>query len=355
MSEERRPHPAATPGLHLGYGIISVQRPEHDTRSWAELYADELELVTEAERHGFDSAWVTEHHFTDDGYLSALFPMLAAMAARTERLHLGTDVILAPLHHPLRLAEDAAAVDCISGGRLVMGLGIGYRDAEFDALGVPKSERTERIVEHVEVCRKAFTGEPFSHRGPVVDVDGLVVRPAPPGPPPIWLGAWVDAGIRRAGRYGDGYLAPSGQVDDCRHRAEVFDESVEESGRGQGGKLPFVTMSTVAVGGITDAIAAGMAHTLSRYGDWYSSSSDEGGGRVVGQRIQAISDPAAGIVAGEPQEVIDGLAPLVELLARDRAHHLVVRLAYPGMARSEAADHIARFAEEVAPALRAVV
>jgi probable F420-dependent oxidoreductase len=346
-------HAAAAPGLHLGYGIVSVQRPDHDSRSWADLYADELELVTEAERHGFDSAWVTEHHFTDDGYLSALFPMLAAMAARTDRIHLGTDVILAPLHHPLRLAEDAAAVDCISGGRLVLGLGIGYRDDEFHALDVPKSERTARLVEHVEVCRKAFTGEPFSHHGPVVDVQDLVVRPAPPGPPPIWLGAWVDAGIRRAGRHGDGYLAPSGQVDDCRHRAEVFDEAVEESGRD--GKLPFVTMSAAAVGGITDAIAAGVAHTTSRYGEWYGSSSDDGGGRAVGERIQAISDPTAGIVAGGPQQVVDGLAPLVELLARDRAHHLVVRLTYPGMARSEAADHIARFAEEVAPALRAVV
>src|SRR5205814_4938269 len=136
------------------------------TQSWAEVYDDALAVSEAVDAAGFDTLWVTEHHFTDDGYLSALFPLLAAMAARTSHVVLGTNVALAPLYHPLRLAEDAAAVATIAAGRFLLGLGIGYRDEEFNALGVPKQERVARLVECVEVCRRAWTGEPFSYPGP---------------------------------------------------------------------------------------------------------------------------------------------------------------------------------------------
>src|SRR5438067_9496 len=96
--------------LHIGYGLIAAQRPPFDQRPWSQVYAEALACAEAAEAAGFDTVWVTEHHFTADGYLSALFPMLGAMAARTSRVRLGTNVALAPLYQPLRLAEDAAAV-----------------------------------------------------------------------------------------------------------------------------------------------------------------------------------------------------------------------------------------------------
>src|SRR6187397_1080481 len=127
--------------LRVGIGLFTGQIPSDSPRTFAEEYRDTLEIVRRAEALGFDSAWVSEHHGTSDGYLPSLLTMLAGFAAATDRIRLGTGVVLTPLHDPLRLAEDAAVVDQLSGGRLTLGLGIAWRPEEFRMFGVPFSER----------------------------------------------------------------------------------------------------------------------------------------------------------------------------------------------------------------------
>lgn len=349
--------------LRIGYGLVTGQRPAASNQSWTEVYRDVVELAVVAEQAGFDTAWVSEHHFTDDGYLSALFPMLGALAARTERIRLGTNVALAPLYHPLRLAEDAAAVDVLSGGRLVLGLAIGYRDEEFQAFGIPKRERVARLEECVEVCRKAWRGEPFSHRGPLVEVNGLLTRPAPPGPPEIWLGGWVDAAMRRAARLADGYISPMGDLDDTVARLAVVDHEARAAGRAEP-PLPVATATFVAVsadGEPPPGVLRGLGHMLETYGEWYGSSSDEGGGHQVGEMVQSLAAATPegasppNLVVGDPDSVAEQLLPLATAFSGEREHDLVVRLHYPGMGPDEAAAHIRLFADEVMPRLREAV
>ncbi|MBA2313621.1 MAG: LLM class flavin-dependent oxidoreductase, partial [Actinobacteria bacterium] len=165
--------------LKLGVGLFTGQVPAGGDRTFQDDYAGVLELARLTEAAGLDAAWVSEHHGSADGYLPSLLPMMAAMAAVTTRIELGTGVILAPFHDPLRLAEDFAVVDQISGGRTICGLGIGWREEEFRAFGLDIASRTRRMSEIVEVLRAAWSGDRFDFSGRHYSYSQVAVTPRP--------------------------------------------------------------------------------------------------------------------------------------------------------------------------------
>jgi alkanesulfonate monooxygenase SsuD/methylene tetrahydromethanopterin reductase-like flavin-dependent oxidoreductase (luciferase family) len=190
--------------VKFGYGLITCQRPPDDPRTDAEIYRDAIERAERAEAVGLDSAWVSEHHFLDDGYMPSLLVMCAAIAQATSTITIGTAVLLAPLYHPLRLAEDAATVDLISNGRLILGIGAGWRPEEFDIFGTPLDTRGKRMRDTVRILREAWSA------GLTTSGDGGVnVTPKPAHDIPIWLGGFAPGAIKRAGRIADGFLGSS--------------------------------------------------------------------------------------------------------------------------------------------------
>jgi len=170
----------------------SLQAPDAFGVTPARVYGEALEQIQHAEALGISHAWLTEHHFMDDGYCPS--PMIAAatIAGRTERMRIGQGIVLLPLYgHPLKLAEDAAVLDVLSNGRLELGVGMGYREAEFSGFGLELSSRRRRMDEGIEIIRRAWTGEQFSYDGRYYQVNDAVLSPLPvqrPGPP-LWLGA----------------------------------------------------------------------------------------------------------------------------------------------------------------------
>lgn len=198
-------------------------------------YGEFIAYVTEAERLGFRSVFLVEHHFTGVGQLSASLTLLAYLAARTRTIRLGTAVIVLPWHNPVLLAEQAATVDLLSGGRLDFGVGKGYRAPEFAGFQIAMAEATERFDEAIEVIRKAWTSPGrFSHQGKRWHFDNIVVEPQPlQSPhPPLWLAAGSPDSIRRAAREGYNLLLDQlGSVALTIERVALFRDECQRIGR----------------------------------------------------------------------------------------------------------------------------
>lgn len=222
----------AEPSMSFGV-FYDFRNPAQFRQDWTKRYREVFEQIEWVERDSnFDAVSVSEHHFVDDGYTPSVMALATAIAVKTERLQIGTNIIQLPLHNPLRIAEDSLTVDVLSGGRFRLGVAIGYRELEFIALGSSTKERRTRMEEGMEIIRRAFAGEPFSHEGRHWSFPQLRVTPPPvrDGGPPIWMGGTVPAALGRAARLGDGFLASVdeevvGYLEACR------DEGIDRDSR----------------------------------------------------------------------------------------------------------------------------
>ena len=162
-----------------------------------------------AEASGWDSCFISEHHQQADGYLPNPLLMAGLIGMRTQRLTVGTSVLLLPLYQPVHVAEDCAVIDLATQGRLILGVGVGYQEPDFAAFEVPIAERATRTEEALAILRHCWSGQRFSFSGTHFHYHDALITPVPlqrPGPP-VWMAAASPAGLRRAARLADGWLA----------------------------------------------------------------------------------------------------------------------------------------------------
>ena len=198
-------------------------------------YRDFTEYNVEAEAMGLHSTFVVEHHFTGYGQVSASLTLLTWVAARTKTLRLGTAVLVLPWHNPVLIAEQAATIDLLSGGRLDFGVGKGYRHNEFSGFKIPIEEADGRFEESLDVITKAWTHtDRFSHDGKYWKFEDVVVEPptAQKPHPPFWMGAGSPESIRKVAERGYNLLLDQfASFETIGERIALFKAEVEKRGR----------------------------------------------------------------------------------------------------------------------------
>jgi alkanesulfonate monooxygenase SsuD/methylene tetrahydromethanopterin reductase-like flavin-dependent oxidoreductase (luciferase family) len=223
------------------FGSAQAKRGGPDVDSGAG-FRDFIETNVEAEGLGYHSSFLVEHHFTGFGQVSASLNLLTWLGARTRNLRLGTAVLVLPWHNPVLLAEQAATLDLLSGGRLDFGVGKGYRYNEFAGFCLPMEEAASRFEEALEVLTRAFTSEtPFSHHGKYWQFENIVVEPptAQKPHPPFWMGAGSSASVREVAERGyNMLLGQHSLAEEILQQVAQFRNEVEARGR------PFDPMQT---------------------------------------------------------------------------------------------------------------
>lgn len=336
--------------LPVGYFPCTQDPPQGD--NVAGLIDELVEQAELCEAVGFDGFYFTEHHQQEDGYLPSPVLMAGMIGMRTRRIKVGTCVLLAPLYHPVRLAEDIAVVDQATRGRMVAAVGIAYQPHDFDAFGVPIKQRAGRTEECVEVLRQAWTGQPFSYPSRYHTIEDVRVTPRPyqAGGPPIWMAGWVPAGLERAGRMGDGWIAdPIQSLPVIKDYATQYRAEAKKHGR----KPYVVLMRDCVIGDSWASCVEKSAPTMITH-RWYYHY----GAYVKDDYLKAVKTPddlsfelAAKdrLIAGSPAQCLEQLLMWKEAIQPD---YVMLRMRQPGgPPQAEALADIRLFGEQVIPHL----
>jgi alkanesulfonate monooxygenase SsuD/methylene tetrahydromethanopterin reductase-like flavin-dependent oxidoreductase (luciferase family) len=336
--------------------VVGFQNPAPWRRPWVEVYESSLAYAALSERLGFDRVWLTEHHFVDDGYCPSLLPAAAAIAVRTERIRIGTKVVLLPFHDPIRLAEDAAVVDIISNGRLDLGVAAGYRRAEFDGFGIPRRERGPRMEEGLTVLAAALRGEVIEHDGRFLHYHGARVVPPPVQRPiPLWHGGRAPAGIARGARHKCHLQLADFGVERSRRDLDVWSAALESEGLRPEGLAVSAVASVFCWPDAAEAWRLAGDHLLyqqRQYETWFAESADRGA--ADSERTLASVDDLDrdACLVGTPEYVAERiLAFHAEVPFDDFSFWTLL----PGIDPDLASASLSLFAAEVAPAVRAAL
>ena len=310
-----------------------------------------VEQVRLIRQRGYDSIWSGEHHITDGYHYFPLLSMLHRLAPEAEGLEIGTNIILLPLHNPIELAEIGAFLDVVSGGRFILGVGLGYREEEFAMYNVPMKERVSRLEEGVEIIRRLWTEDKVTFKGRHWSFDGLTIRPRPlQSPrPPIVIASQVEAGIKRAARIGDGWTSvPVTRIEGVAKEVAMFAEA-----RAEAGLPPSKLMSRIYEVSCAKDEETALRRAAPFLIEKYAAYAAWGLPGLKMDQDQSPEDQLRGLAksrfgVGTPEQVVEALVAQHEA----GMTHLAMRMSWPGMSQDEILAGIDLVGREVLPQVR---
>lgn len=317
----------------------------------AQQFKDILRIVEAAEDNGFNYIAIGQHFLYGDLRWLQPVPLLARLAAHVApTTKLVTQIMIAPLYHPVMLAEEIATLDVVTEGRLIFGAGLGYRPEEFDYLQVPYKERAGRFDESLQVMKQLWTQDEVTFEGKYFKLDGVKPHLHPVQQPhvPIWIGAHAMGGVRRAGKYGDAYaVPPETPKHEVEERYRVVKDLFEARGK-EFGSQP-LRRNVLVADSKEEAMVEYARVAQGRYLTYAAKGLEVMAGRdLANQFAESVSDH---VIVGTPDDVVAKLTDLVTTLPVDP---LLLRPQWPTMDGDETIAAIQRLGKDVVPSMLAL-
>jgi len=335
---------------------MGIRQLPSNPRPLQDLYKDHLEEAVLAEELGFNNVWASEHHFAEDAWNPSPVTFLAAVAARTARVRVGTYVLLLPFHNPVRVAEDIAVLDNISGGRVDLPVGVGSAAEEFRTFGIPFNERLGRTFEALRIIERCFAGEEFSYKGKYYDFPNVRMTTTPvqkPGPP-IWVASMGDQSVAWTARRG--YHLAAGAGRGHAKYEELLVQYGHDRAKCQVASIPIrVHLAATREQAWAEA-EAGLHQVLHFYRTRVDPKSATSAAGVLNdlppvgefRHVVGIGHRGSPFLVGTPDEVGRALAAY-----RDkRLTHLSLNFHQPGMETSAVRRSMGMFARELMPSVK---
>ncbi len=315
-------------------------------------FAELVEQAKLAERLGYDCLAKSSHYSAHPMQEFQQIPLLARLSAETPGLRLCAGVVLLPLHKPLDVAEQFATLDVMTGGKVIFGTGIGYRDVEFKAFGTDRSEAAARFEENLEAIKRLWTEETVTMVGShfVLEDASCALKPVQKPHPPIWIGANADVAIRRAARQADAWFVnPHNRIDTIERQVEFYKRALDDAGKPFPDEFPMMREAFVAANR-EDAIRLARPYLAAKYQTYHAWGQDKAmpaGDDDLGLDYDELIRDR--FVFGAPDEVAEQILAFVRRLG---VSHFVFGFQWPGMPHNLVLEQTEMMAEAVFPLVR---
>ena len=334
-------------------GLFTTNQ-QHLATDMVSALDEQIAMVHHARDHGWDSLFSGQHYLNEgDNKQLQLVPFLARLMPEAGDMTTGLGVMLINLHNPVYIAETVATLDILARGNFVFGVGLGYRDIEFEAFDVPKGKRVERFEEYLELVQRLWTEESVTHHGETCRLDNvrMNIRPVQQPRPPIWFAANNDKAIRRAARMGDNwFINPHSTLATIRRQMVIYRDELERHGKPFPEELPVIKEIFCAKDRATAMDLAG-PYLLGKYRDYAKWGQDDAmpDDESFDKDFEELTKDR--FILGSPEECYEQLRPYWEDIG---VNHFVFRTHWAGMPLATALDSMRLISEELIGELRKV-
>ena len=331
--------------MKLGFFVTNQYLPGE---SMPQKIQDSVEQVAAARDAGFSLIATGQHYLAAPYQMSTVFPLLSRLAAESGDMQVAATVLLLPLHNPVELAESIATLDCITGGRFVFGIGLGYRDEEYTAFGVRREERVGRMHESLDIIKRLWAEDELEYEGKYYTIPKtqLITRPAQQPHPPIWVAANNDVAIRRAARWGYPWLInPHATVPTVADQWTRYIAALESAGNPVPADLPMMREMYVAADRETAYIES-QPYLEGKYAAYAAWGQDKAlpGDESFSIPYQDLAKDR--FLLGSPDDVVAELKRYAQELG---VNMMIFRMQWPGMPQEQVLRQIELLGREVIP------